>query len=192
MSLSRLSVEKQMVSSGRDVGEVCPLPCGGYPTAAMEASTVQRPRGPRRRSVENQSPQGKGHPPPTPDGGETGRVSILLQFLLRQRRGKVSFSGLFSLRRETALGPSWSPKPQLTRESLFCAEAQMAPAHRTWSRLAVVPGMQLGPGQQLLRLAPSKRRAVQRSRVLMASGMSSGKPRSPRTDARSNSPLLLP
>lgn len=190
MSLSRLSVEKQMVSSGRDVGEVCPLPCGGYPTAAMEASTVQRPRGPRRRSVENQSPQGKGHSPP--DGGETGRVSILLQFLLRQRRGKVSFSGLFSLRRETALGPSRSPKPQLTRESLFCAEAQMAAAHRTWSCPAVVPGMQLGPGQQLLRLAPSKRRAVQRSRILLASGMSSGKPRSLRTDARSNSPLLLP
>lgn len=103
MLLSHLSIEKYMVSSGRDVGDVCPL-CGGYLTAAVEAPTVQRPCGPRRKSVENQSPQGKGH---SPDGGEMGRVSISLQFLLRQRRGKVSFSGLFSLRRETAHVMLW-------------------------------------------------------------------------------------
>lgn len=179
-----------MVSSGRNVGDVCPI-CGGYLTAAVEAPIVQRPCGPRRKSVENQSPQGKGH---SPDGGEMGVHLVTFSTQAKERKS-ILFRALFLKERNSscdALGPSRFPKLQLTRESLFCAEAQKPPAHRTWPRPGSGAWDAAEPGPEAATPGPSKGRAVQKSRSLLASGMSSGKPCSPRRDARSNSPLLLP
>lgn len=173
MSLSHLSIEKYMVSSGRDVGDVCPLKCGGSSTAAMEASTVHRPCGPQRRSVENQSHQGTGHCPRWRWNGQ-GVHPITIATQAKERKS-ILFRALFLKERNVMLQVHHGSRSCSWQGNLYSVLKPRRLWHiRPGPALAVVPGMQLSLGQQLLCLAPSKGRAVQKFRILLASGMSVG------------------
>lgn len=79
-SLSRLSVERYMVSSGKDVHGVCSFKLS-FSLVGMTGSAAQRPRHPQRRGPKSQSPQGR------------GTVALLSELLLGHRRGEVSSIG---------------------------------------------------------------------------------------------------
>lgn len=154
--------------------------------------------GPLPSSEEPKEPVTPGQGLLLPEGGEMGRVSILLGFQLRARRGKGSFSGLFSSRRQTPhvmLSVCHrSLNCRRTRGLSFCAEARdgsgtsglALPGSAAWVQCTAEPWPAAATP------APSKGRPVQESCIFLASGMFSRKLCSLRRDSRSSSLFLLP
>lgn len=154
----------------------------------MKAPAAQGPC-PPQRSPKNHSAQGEGcsslmevkwawfYPVRVPAQG-------------KERTGVLS--GLFLKERNSFYHRSLNC--QLTRGLSFCAEARDGSGRLGRPCLALLPGVQCTAEPRPAAVTPGSQQgsAVQKSCVLLASGMFSRKPCSPRRDSRSNSLFLLP